>query len=825
MTSIIILQVMLGGVWFPIDCTFGSGAVTSGNTEFTPEFTRHYFAVPPERLVLTHWPSDESRQLLESPISLQQMQPLIPAHAQVFAVGVQPENWSECIHSFDSPVVRVELKAEPDMKFTAKLTECNAVLKGAQKPDLSVPGIDRATYLQRSKKNVAVNATFPHSGHFSLNIYMKEPVSEGQHDPRYQLCLSYQVRCEFSHQSQVGYPLVFDAASSAFGFQLLYWNLPQKSYIRENEAGKLEVVFRANPDVHFYHCLLPGKVKDADSSAADQYHTMIARDSEDPSLFALQIVLPEVGWWTVSLCAAKADVVDVDLTGTVGYTAVLNYHVLAKKALQKHSYPLPLSHDVTFESCTPICASGREPLSLPFTSPRALEFDCYMTHTHPDGERVDLCTKVINLGSSDCVGTSNHRYALKVIFPKPGKWYVHVYAKDESSETMTSYFGLFNLCLETDSGMVNTIFPYLNTALAKELSIDLNTSDALVFPDDGAPFQMQFLAPTDFDAQHDIELLSTTQNSTSAEQHCTALQCTPSSNASSCKYTLTAVFPFAGRWSVRLFASSVSGADQRPGLVIRADVEVSNPTPDVAYLKLHPAFNQLSLSVPHNYLQYKVVCDSPEFQLPFNAPDDLHFAWTMKHLPSGEELCQQAFVHYSMSTEKNLCDHRLDLVLSRPGEWQLCLFAKPINTQEGVQTEADETQNYSSILDFQIQTKEVITDRAFPQIFQPFSCFGMRMENPSALPLPSIVNQIPISVTIPFYSPPQLKFWHCTEVAEVPDNVYNTRMISNLGTGMHELAVEISEQGHWTVTLYAQHISSSSQNWVAVLQHSIFADI
>ena len=823
MISIVTQQVMLGGVWFPIDCTFGSGAVTSGNAEFTSEATHHYFAVPPERLILTHWPLEETWQLLESPITLQEMQPLIPVHAQVFASGVQPKNWSECIHSSDSPVVRVELQVEPDVIFTAKLTEYDAALKGVQKPDLSAPGIEQAIYLEHSKDKVAVNAMFPHSGYFTLNIYMKEPVSEGQQDPRYQLCLSYQVRCEFSHQSQVGYPLVFDAASNAFGFQLLYWNFPHKSYICENETGKLEVVFRANPDLHFYHCLLPGKVKDLDSSSADQYHTMVACDSEDPSLFTLQIVLPEVGWWTVNLCASKADI-DLTCTGTVGYTAVLNYHVLAKRALQKHSYPLPLSHDVTFESCTPICANGGEPLTLPFIFPKALDFDCYITHGHPQGERVDQCTKVINLDSPDGAGTSNYRYALKVTLPKPGKWYVHVFAIEESSQEATAYFGLFNLCLETDSGMLNTIFPYLDTSLAKELSIDINTSDALQFLDDGTPFQMHFLAPTVLRAQHDIESL--TQNSASADtsqQHYTALQRTSSSNTSRCKYTLTAVFPSAGRWSVRLFASLASDADQYR-LVIRADVEVSNPTPDVAYLKLHPAFYQLSLSVPDNHLQYKVVRDSPEYKLPFNAPDNLHFAWTMKHLPSGEDLRQQAFVHYSIA-EKSQCDHRLDLILSRPGEWQLCLFAKPINTQAGYQTEVDENESYSSILDFKIQSKEVTTDRAFPQIFEPFSSFGMRLKSPSAVPLPSIVNQIPVLVTVPFYSPPQVKFWHCAEVAELPDSVHDTRMISNSDTRMHELSVEISEQGHWTVTLYAQHINSASKNWVAVLQYTIFADI
>ena len=822
------MQVKLRGIWFPIDCTFGSGPVNSGNTNFSPKFNRHYFAVPPERLVLTHWPLDSSWQLLESPVTLKQMQPLIPVHAQVFGLGIQPKNWSECIHSFDSPVVRIQLKAGPGMKITAELAEYAIAKTGIQKPDFSAPEIEQAICVKCTENSIAINAAIPHSGCFSLNVYMKQPFSEGQQDPENQLCLSYQIRSEFSHQTQVGYPLVYDAASSAFGFHLLHWNLPQKSYIQENEVGKLEIAFRAKPDLQFDHCLLPSKVKDFSSSTTYQYQTMIARDSEDPTLYALQIVLPEIGWWTVNLCASKAD---VGLTGRVSYTAILNYHVLAKRPLQKHSYPHPLSRNITFKSCGPIYASGCKPLNLPFISEKALEFLCYLTYNCPQGERVNLCTNMIALSSPQGVAVSNQRYALKVIFPKPGKWYVHVYTKHESSETAT-YYGLFDLCLEVDGGMTNTIFPYLNPSLAKELSITFNTNDPIVFLDDATPFQMQFLGPTDLDAIHNIELLSATQDRVSkdtstSEQHHTALLCDSSSNSHHCKYTLKAVFPYAGKWSVRLFSSSVSGADKKK-LLIRADVEVSNPTPGVAYLKLHPAFKQLGLSVPDDHLQYNVACDSPDFRLPFTAPDNLYFEWTMKHVLSGEELNQQAFVHYAIA-DQNPSAHRLDLVLSRPGKWQLCFFAIPITIQQRNEIEVnEENQNCSLtlVLDFQIQTKNVITDCVFPQIFEPFRSFGIRMEMPSTLPLPSTINQIPGSVTIPFWSPPHVTFWLHAKVAGQPDSKhYDTQIVSNPDTGIHKLAVEITEQGHWTITLYAQHIGSSSQNWAAVLRHIIFADL
>lgn len=48
-------------VWFPVDCTHGSGDKPDP----------FYFAIPPEQLIYTHMPQSDAWQLLEHPLPLE----------------------------------------------------------------------------------------------------------------------------------------------------------------------------------------------------------------------------------------------------------------------------------------------------------------------------------------------------------------------------------------------------------------------------------------------------------------------------------------------------------------------------------------------------------------------------------------------------------------------------------------------------------------------------------------------------------------------------------------------------------------------------------
>ena len=810
----IFAQVKVGSTWFPIDCTFGSGSMTS-TTHFISKYTASYFAVPPERMILTHFPSDETWQMLETPVSLQDIQPLIAPHNQVFALGVDPKVWNECIHITDcdaDPVIHIHLKAKPGLRLLAKIIDNDSlpmqtIQKGAP-PDSS--GSARDSYIQQCKGDTCMNAVVPHRGRFSFNIYASDFETESQNKQHYQLCLSYQIWCEVGFESQIGYPLVYDLAASAFDFELLHWNLPHKSYVSSNEQGKLEIAFRAQPGLKYYHCLFSGKVKGHDnstSSYAKLYHTMLVHDANDPTLHALQAVFPSEGWWTIYLCASRPS----DIEGTTGYTALLNYHVMARGSLPKHAYPHLFSEGICFDSPKPITASGTELLLVPFVCNRLLDFHCYLTYEHPTGMSMEEFTKVDTVKQSpQSAGT---KYLLKVIFPKPGKWYVHVFARDLSVLNTQSFSGLFDLHIEVDGSMKNAVFPSLNSTISEEMNIRLPTSDPVVFPDDGNPFTFQFLAPRDVSFMHKVEPASAQSDGETSPfmNHCTyLLSSTIPGNLNT--YTLKAVFPSAGKWNVQLFAGGDNAAQY--DVAVQVVLEVAIPSPGIGFPKLYPAFHHLGLSIPEESQQYSMNLDTAEFKLPFYAPENLHFVWSMQFASTNEKLYQQAFVHYPNRKQPN--SYALHLSFSKPGDWLVQVFARKTDT-------ASNGGNYQSVFDLRVNAMAFSSDYAFPQIFEPFrGTFAMEIQD-DALPLLSRVHSTPQTVVIPFYSPSNVRFWHDAEV-EGKGSQETSRMTSKTETGLHELDIEITENGKWTITVYAQYINATNKNWTAVLRHVIHAD-
>lgn len=110
-------------MWLPVDCTEGSGSQVQMG--FQRHFSPDYFAPAPEHLALTHLPSDPSWQLLQEPLSLQELRPLISPDIDVLGSGgIRPQDWSESIHvdaGAQSPVAQVCIHAESDVVFSADL--------------------------------------------------------------------------------------------------------------------------------------------------------------------------------------------------------------------------------------------------------------------------------------------------------------------------------------------------------------------------------------------------------------------------------------------------------------------------------------------------------------------------------------------------------------------------------------------------------------------------------------------------------------------------------------------------------------------------------
>lgn len=793
--------------------------------QFTARYSRAYFAAPPEKLVLTHLPSDEAWQLLQHPVAVKDLQPLIAPQLQVFTLGVEPKSWSECIHIPDhtaDPVVSVCLKAKPGLRLLVRIID-NDTLEMQSVQTLSTSTSQGSYFIRQCENDSLINALVPHKGRFTLVIHAHNPSVAARlngYQQTYQLCLTYQVTCDLDLQpSPLGYPIVQDLAVSAFDFSLLHWNLPQKSYVPEATQGRLELVFRAQPDLQYFHCLVPGQIKSLEAKLptnAHNFSTLLLHDSDDAALHALRVVFPHKGWWTVCLCATRA----TNIEGTVGYTSLLSYTVLAKTSLPNQSYPHLLSSEgVCFESTEPISTSGREVLAVPFACTKPLDFHCYISHDSPNGEAMEEYTRVELQDANRAQVGATLRYALKVIFPKPGKWYMSVLAKDSRDAAAEAYAGLFSLCIEVEGCAVNLAFPSINKLVADELGIRLLDHKPVSFADDGNPFAFKFLAPRAISVVPKLKSCSRIdlpEESDNYVDYCTLIRI--SGTDSLATYTLKVIFPKAGRWSVQLFAGKPESAQYN--LAIQISLDIQTPMPGVAYPKLFSAFHNLGLTVPPENELYLTTVTSPEFKFPFHGPERVRLSWDMRlaTCTSGETFPQNAFVHYPTEGTPEFLLH---LVFPKMGEWVVRLFAGRAKEDPSLDTVP---ADYKPVMFLRLTAMECMETHAFPQIFESFnSTFGLTTQG-DVLPLVSRVTSYPQVLVIPFHGPAataNVHFWHEVEL-EGRGNQEATRMSSESATRLHQLEVEVSEPGKWTVTLYANRgIPTEKDTWTAVLCHVV----
>lgn len=807
-----LFQVVFGCVPYLLDCTFASGYVTP-EMKFCKTFNRHYFAVQPQQMILTHWPSNETWQLLEEPLTLEMFQPLIPMAPSTMGLGIEPETWSEVVEVLDDPVVCIKLRCKDGMKILATLVTSE---EASSHSVAKQSNLGRSVYTNQEKDWVSIRAALPHKGQFILNIYASESYSSQS----YHLVLSYLILCKREVVNEVGYPTVSNAAALTFNFRLLYWNAPRRDYCCEN-SGKLDIVFRAQPGLQFYHYITPVKTDTISSSQyqiSDTYHfntLMVHNKVGDPGLYMLRTIFPTQGWWTLYLYAKKSEV-DINCESTENdYALVLVYSVYVQIGKPEQTYPNILSPFISMLQPESLSASGDEIFSFYFISSKQFDFHSYLTYDRQTGESMENLTAVRNV-----VGPNSCR--LDVIFPRPGKWYVHVFGKDVTNPKQKSYSELLVLRVEVSGSLKNTFFPKVNQLLAETLNVSHLDSGSITFQDDGSPFTYQFMTPKrSIDLIHSIKSHSTAGNNLSEDflLHCTSLSFdTHVEDSIVC--TLNAIFPWAGMWTVQLFATSIGSNNYE--CLTEVKLQVCNPTPNVCYVKVHPSFYHFDLNIPKKFLSYDPVSDKSEIEIPFKAPESVQFVWNMEFVKSGEKFFHQAIIHHQENIKQDSDCSSLNCILHmifpKPGEWVFHMYGRNAVTNS---SEPEEKNNYQSVMEIRIKVLSFNDEAAFPHVFDPFQrIFGMKVDK-EKLPLISKVNHLPSIVSIPFYSPPNVKLWHDVEV----NNNSATQPIAQINydpeCGLHELLVEINMKGKWTVTLYAQRVDSEKKNWTAVLKHTV----
>lgn len=835
----ITLQITLGGNAYPVDCTMGSGFI-SPSTEYQKSFTRHFFAIPPQRMILTHWPPKAKQQLLKDPLTLSKFRPLIPLSPKAVEYGINPDIWSEYLEvpaETQIPIASVNFTCNTDVKLIAKLSSIQQGIGDSTNAQevayLKLVHINRK--VSQGTSIVNVRAVAPHAGWYTMNIYASRNISTSN----YEVVLSYQLQCstDIGSQYQIGYPMLYDMAAAAFDFRLLHWNKPMPDYRCEVFSGNLDITFCTKPELEFFHYIVEGEAENPAKASNTYYHNTLIAQNEcgDPHLHALRAVFPRQGWWTMYLCATKAVDNDTEQPTISGYTTIFKYSVHVKNGNSKHSFPHISVPYIRLMYPEAISASGSEILRVPFYSLNKLKFCCYLTYETQTSELMEnYATVAVNNSAIQSKETQGKQYYnLDVIFPKPGKWFVHVYGRDSTTTTAQKDTGLFTLSVNVEGSLRGKLFPTLNSSIATELNISSYESGCIMFCDDGSPFTYKFKAPSKSVHLIPSIALHGGDNDTLDKkflQQCTLLSPSATDESELSMYTMNAVFPSAGTWSVQLFGAhaELSSDIDSYNLVMHIQLQVTNPTPNMCYPTIYPAFYDLGLSISNELLLYSQVSVASEIKFPFLSPEAMVFDTRLSQ--GNEVFMNQAMVHYGRDASGNATQHcSLHIVFPKTGQWAIHLYAGSCSV---VQNETCHSEDLNiekmAVLELKIKALSCNDTHTFPQVFDPFySKFSLKLDE-QKYPLISKVKSIPSIITVTFFSPPTVQFWHHATTTESENSGANsiTRMYSDPQTGLHELSVEVAEHRQVIVILSAQMSNSSdnqNQRWITVLKHTIQA--
>jgi len=116
--------VLVEGKYLLVDCTWGAGYVSEDS--FIPRFTDYYFLCPPSELVYSHIPAFNQWQLLEHPLSKQDILDLPNITGQFFA---QKFEVLQYLHMEEEKVVALTLKVPRNFAIMCQLKEDKEKLK------------------------------------------------------------------------------------------------------------------------------------------------------------------------------------------------------------------------------------------------------------------------------------------------------------------------------------------------------------------------------------------------------------------------------------------------------------------------------------------------------------------------------------------------------------------------------------------------------------------------------------------------------------------------------------------------------------------------
>ena len=760
----------------------GSG-YTSFSLQFIKEFNAHYFGVPANYSIFSHWPEKLSEQYLENPISYNDLTFFVAIDVATLNQGLVPINWCETIDVSG---------ADPHAAVVVKLQQEKPIISAILQP-IAAQEYDESKFQdlvfieELEDKFWKIHAVIPSSGRFILNIFLQNfPFNQKTY-------LSYVINCDGDpYDKWIGYPLIFPMPALSFNFKILNWNKSQKAYIcKHSDKNPYKMTFKSDTDLLFHHCIVKGRhvyLEDLEHNKFLMYNTKLTSDLKHQH--ELSVIFPTCGWWTVHLSAGQ-----ICCDNTVsGYTKLLSYCIYAEEGNKEQCYPHIFNPDLVLFKSDPITSPRGIPLQVSFESSLS-KWICSASHTSNDSSGyavVNPVDKNLNL------------YQLIAIFPTPGTWSVLVHGQYKDS-----YAAIFKIQLSVTEGLENT---YIVNSLEEANNYEMKFSDSnlVSFEDNGKPFSCSF------EASSELELLSVLKEETSELTDFSTFLSRSSATELS-DYKLFAVFPKSGNWTIKIYARLKATCSSNYDLVATINLCVSNPSPNYCYPKIQPIFYEAGLSLKEEDALLLRQSVMGKFKLPFKAPLGTTFLCKTIHDEHPED-SQLALVQKTSDTG----DSCLYAVFPELGDWTISLFAKTPDNKDAT--------NFTEVFQIRITNSVLKSQYSFPQIFEGFYKFKINFADED-IPLPSIVdltsNLEPF--LIKFHCPRRASFLHYSSYISLDSNNVSsetrrmTTMVSNPDTKTFTIQVDVDTVGEWIVYLFAESKKNVDPVWVPVFKYRFLA--
>jgi len=454
--------VKLEGNWYLIDSTWGAGKV-GDDKKFKKDFDEHYFLVPPDQLINSHFPEDPSWQLLRNKVS-----------KDAFLKHIQPQSLFYKYNLALDSHFQSQIITNDNLKVTlftpADITFLSIIYQGGKELKRTL------TRAQLSGNKVHIDAHFPKAGKYLLRILAKPITEEGS----YHQVLEYDVTAKSGMGESAGFAKTYSKFDT-LGLVLQSHFAP---VIRT--GSELDVSLSSPDDIIFLSILY---------QSGKELSRNLTRVRRAGNMVHIEAQFPKSGEYELKVFAKK----DYDQGN---YTSVLEYEVIAEEG--KGKFAGFVKTWGAFEKLGLSIKSHESPiiqteskLSISILSPPSIEFLAILYQNEQELNR--------NLTR---VRTSGNQVNIDMQFPKAGKYNLKLYAKRKSDQG--NYDSVLEYEIHAGTGKGKTAgFVITGPAFDNyDLKLDSHTQPLIV---SGRQLNVSIFAPSDIKImarinKNDVEL-------------------------------------------------------------------------------------------------------------------------------------------------------------------------------------------------------------------------------------------------------------------------------------------------------------------------------